>query len=40
MGCSDDKSIKTNNEETNPNQEDEESTKEREFSDFEELNSN
>ena len=40
MGCSDDKSTKIINEETNPDMEDEDSTKEKEFTDFEELKSN
>jgi len=39
MGCSDDKSIKVDNEETNQNQDDEDSTTEKEFPDFEEYNS-
>ena len=41
MGCSDDKSIKVDNEETNQNQDDDEedSTIEKDFPDFEEYNS-
>lgn len=39
MGCSDDKSIRVDNEETNHHQDEEEPNIEKEFPDFEEYNS-